>query len=254
MRYALLLCCLAMLAACHSPQQVAATPQRPTVSFDTNTTAIDTFEIETGLTVDPDDSLDTATTLKYGAGEQTELFIGWSPRQVIQLPGPDVRGPSDVVLGTRHQLWAGDADTPSAAVVVTGKLPTASRSNGLSSGEIDLRFGAILNHQFGSTNANAFYQYGALGNAAGAGTISEHTGTLTAGWSINDRIGSFVELAGVAIPSQNLESLFVILGATYAASTSTILDAGVTVGLSTDAPDLQLFVGLTHNFGRPTPR
>lgn len=245
---------LAISAACHSPQQAPVTPQRPTVSYDTATTAHGTFELEAGITVDPDDSFDSATAIKYGASESTELFVGWSPRQIVRQPGPDARGASDLVIGARHRLWEADDTTPSAAIVATAKLPTASQATGLSSGETDLRFGAILNQQFGAISANAFYQYGALGNAAGAGTISEHTAALTAGWAVNDRIGAFVELAGVTVPSMSFESLFVIVGATYTTSPSLVFDAGVTTGISSDAPDLQLFLGFTHNFGGPTSR
>lgn len=227
------------------------TPQRPTVSYDTSTTAERTFELEAGLAVDPGDSFDSPTTLKYGSAPGTELFVGWSPWQVADQPGPDLDGSSDVVLGARHRLWEEGDSSPSAAVVVSAKLPTASVAGGQSTGESDVRVGAILNQRFGPVTGNAFYQYGALGDPAGGGTISEHTATLTAGWAFDDRFGGFVELAGIFVPAQDLDSIFTIVGVTYAAMPSLVIDAGVTAGLSSDAPDLQLFVGLTHNFGGP---
>ncbi len=155
------------------------------------------------------------------------------------------------MLGARHRLWQGGEDLPSGAVVLATKLPTASTASGLSSGETDLRAALVLNQSVGPVGLNAFYQYGALGDPAGAGTVSEHTGTLTASVALTDRWSALAELAGVVVPAQDLESWFVITGVAWAAEPWLVLDAGVTVGLSDDAPDLQVFVGFTQNFGGP---
>jgi len=239
---------LAVAAGCHFPRQQPVTPQRPTVSFDTSTTAPGTVEVEAGVNVDPNDAFDSPTTVKFGTGERSELFVGYSPFQYLRLPGPDADGGSDLVLGTRTRLFDAADGLPSGALVLSGKLPTASAAEGLGSGQVDLRVGGVLNQQFGSVGANLFYQYGALGNPGG-GTSSEHTVTLTGSVPIAERWGGFAELAGVFVPSANVDSVFTILGATFAPEPWLVLDGGVTVGLSDDAPDLQLFFGCTHNFG-----
>jgi hypothetical protein len=239
------------VAACQLPRQAPVTPQRPTVSYDTSTTAPGTFELETGVTVDYSDAVDSPNTLKYGTADGTELFVGWSPLQYVVVPGQDAEGSGDVALGTRHRIVDAGDGTPSAALVLIGKLPTASSSQGLGTGEVDVLVGGILNQQFGPVNANAFYQYGALGNPNGGGTSSAHTVTLTAGTGITDHIGGFCELAAILVPSQDIESVFTIVGATFAAEPWLVFDAGAVVGLSDDAPDLQLFVGCTYNLGSP---
>jgi hypothetical protein len=238
-------------AACQAPERKAVAPQRPTVSFDTTTTAPKTFEVEAGVLVDPGDRVDTPTLWKYGASESTELDLGWSPYQYVDLPGRDVDGGGDVVLGVRQRLWDADGELPAGAVFFTGKLPTASAASGLGSGEVDLRVAGILNRQFGAVNTNLFYQYGALGRPGGVGTASEHTITLTGGVAIDDRWGAFCEFGGIFVPSARTDNVFTIVGATYAAQQWLVLDAGFVVGLSDDAPDLQAFVGFTCNFGRP---
>ena len=241
----------AAAASCQLPRQQPATPQRPTVSVNTTTTAEGTLELEAGVNVDPADAFDSPLRLKYGTGPATELFAGVSPYQRFDAPGADVDGSSDLVLGARHRLWQGGEDLPSGAVVLATKLPTASTASGLSSGETDLRAALVLNQSVGPVGLNAFYQYGALGDPAGAGTVSEHTGTLTASVALTDRWSALAELAGVVVPAQDLESWFVITGVAWAAEPWLVLDAGVTVGLSDDAPDLQVFVGFTQNFGGP---
>ncbi|MFN3242841.1 MAG: transporter [Planctomycetota bacterium] len=241
------------LAGCQLSQQAPVTPQRPTVSFDTATTAPGTFELETGVNVDPGDFFDTPNTLKYGTGERTELFVGWSPLQVLSQPGEDADGASDVVLGARHRLWDADDGTPSGAVVLSGKLPTASSNNGLGSGEVDLRVGGILNQSFGDVSANLFYQYGALGQASG-GTTSEHIATLTLGTPLAEDVGGFFELGGQFVPTTDTDALFAITGVTWSYSPSLVFDGGVNVGLSDDAADLQVFFGCTWNLGGPPMR
>ena len=242
---------VAVAAACQLPHQETVTPQRPTVSFDTATTAPGTFELETGVAIDPGDSFDAPNTLKYGADSRTELLAGWSPWQQVVQPGPDAEGGGDLVIGVRHRLFDAGDGTPSAGLVFRGKLPTASAAAGLASGEVDLRFAGILNQQFGAVNANLFYEYGALGDPTGDGTTSEHTTTLTASTAVSDRVGAFAELAWVTAPAQDRRSVFAIVGTTFAAESWLVFDAGATIGLSDTAPDVQLFVGCTHNLGAP---
>ncbi|MCR9248663.1 MAG: transporter [bacterium] len=239
--------------SCTLTDAAPATPQRPTVSFDTSTAAAGTFELETGVQVDPGDTFDSPNTLKYGTSENTELFVGWSPIQHVSRPGEDGLGSGDVVLGARHRLWDADGELPSAAAVLSGKIPSASAADGLGSGETDLRIATVLNRQFGDVTANAFYQYGALG-LPGGGTTSEHTATLTGSMALTEELGAFVELGGIFVPSASTDALFAITGATWSTSPDLVFDGGINVGLSDDAADLQLFLGCTWNFGPPLRR
>lgn len=234
---------------CCFTDRAPATPQRPTVSFDTSTTAAGTVELESGVLVDPSDLVDTPLTLKYGTGDDTELFVGWSPLLVLDRQGSDATGSGDVVLGARHRLWQADGGLPSAAALFSAKLPAASTADGLGSGQPDVRVGGVLNRSVGPVNANLFYQYGALG-VPGGGTTSEHTLTLTLGAGLADGVACFAELAGVFVPAASVDSVFLVTGVAFAPEPDLVLDAGITAGLSDDAPDLQLFVGCTVNFGR----
>ena len=84
------------------------TPQRPTYSSDTNTTAEGTVELESGLGASRDGDLSTPNTLKYGAGERTELFVGVSPFNVVERPGGDGVGFGDLLVGVRHRFLESD--------------------------------------------------------------------------------------------------------------------------------------------------
>ncbi len=225
------------------------TPQRPTVSSDTSTTKVGTLELEAGATVDPGDSLSVPTTLKWGAGEHTELFVGWPAFVHIERPGDDADGPGSVSLGVRHRFLEELVDRPSVATQLTTKLPTASQREGLDSGEIDFHAALIASQSFSGVALTGFYRLGVLGNPGPDGTILEHDIALAAGTSLDDRWGIFGEAAALLTPETDTEDVRLTLGATYAFAPSLVLDVGIAVGLTREAPDFQAMVGFTHNFG-----
>jgi hypothetical protein len=125
------------------PQQAPATPQRPTLSSDTNTTAHRTVEVEAGVLIDRHDEVDTPLALKWGMEENTELFASWSPFRAINLPGPGVEGVGDLSLGLRHRFADESETTPSGAFQLSAKLPTGESNPGPGTGETDL-FAALI--------------------------------------------------------------------------------------------------------------
>ncbi|MCB9879909.1 MAG: hypothetical protein H6835_20145, partial [Planctomycetes bacterium] len=163
---------------------------------------------------------------------------------------PDANGPGDLVLGMRQRLFGAGGGDLSGALVLSGKLPTAADSSGLGSGEPDVRLGAIVNRSFGGVGANLFYQYGALGDPAG-GSDDEHTLTLTLGTPLAAEVTMFAELGAIWLPEQDQRRVFCIPGLAWTVRPWCVLDCALNVGLSDDAPDLQLYVGSTINFGRP---
>jgi hypothetical protein len=66
----------------------------------------------------------------------------------------------------------------------------------------------------------------------------------------DEQWSAFAELAGVLVDDRDYEAAFATLGAAYAVSQYLVLDAGVVIGLSHDAPDFQLVFGGTFNLGR----
>ncbi len=228
---------------------VQVTPQRPTFSSGTTTTASGTVEIEAGLTVDPGDSVDVPTNTKVGLSEQTELFLGWSPYRHLDLRGPDGNGPSDLLVGTRHRFLDETDTRPAAALQLATKLPTGSTREGLSSGEVDFFAAGIVSKDFETVSLTGFYQLGVLGESNDDAVDVEHGLALALGVPILEELGAFAELAGVFTPEQNFDSVFTTVGVAYALSESLVLDGAFAVGLNDDAPDFQVLVGLTFNPG-----
>jgi hypothetical protein len=92
------------------------TPQRPTVSNDTRTTAFGTVEEELGVSIDPGDRYALGTRTSIGLSPQSELFVLWEPlisRDSSQIgrAGQDVDGDNDdetgvgdVLIGFKQRL------------------------------------------------------------------------------------------------------------------------------------------------------
>ena len=231
-----------------------ATPQRPTVSSSTATTAEHTFELEAGVVIDSGDTSAIATTLKYGTSDRTEIFASWSPWVFVEAPGADGSGPGDLFLGTRHRLVDEVGPLPSLGFQGQVKLPTADEGEGLGTGEVDFLLAAIATKQLGRASLNGFYELGVLGDPGESGdTDLMHTLTAGGGFDLDDRSSVFGELVAQVAPAQNLTSIFAIGGGAWKFGDTFVLDAAVAIGLSEDAPEFQILFGATRNFGALGP-
>ena len=249
---------LALTAACAAPsaswregQDVTATPQRPTYSRNTSTTAQGTVEVEAGLRRDPGDSFDTPTTLKYGLSSRDELFVGFSPFEMVELPGDDGEGFGDLLVGWRQRFWEAEEKGTSIAWQAAVKLPTADEDEALGSGEVDGFLAGILTMSTGEWSTTGYAQFGLLGEPDGSGVDHQEAvaGVFDMGLT-GTNTGFLAELAGVFTPEQDLEQVFTTLGVNWSPLPGVVFDTGILLGLTDDAPDFQYFVGLTRNLGR----
>ncbi len=230
---------------------IAATPQRPSLSSDTSTTAANSFELEAGATLDPDDYQAIPLALKWGLSSRSEFFLALSPYQNLELPGKDVNGASDLSLGLRHRFWDETPESPSMALQFSSKLATASESQGLGNGETDFFVAGILGKRLGDISTTAYYQLGLLGEVGDSSRDLEHSLALVAATALSSQWSIFVEPAVILQPEADLDSFFVTTGAAYSVSPSLVLDCALVIGLSREAPDLQILFGFTENLGQP---
>ena len=226
------------------------TPQRPTVSSDTNTVPGGALELESGVTWDPGDLVDTPNTLKYGLAPGTEASIGFSPLVYAELPGEDGFGISDLFLGIRHRFVDGADGRPSYAFLARTKLPTADEGEGLGTGEIDFRLALIASFGYGPIGLTSYYEAGFLGEINGDDTDLEHTLALAATGPQKGALGTFAELATIYSPERDFEAGLITTGITWSDRPDQVLDAGLVIGFGNDGPDLQFVVGMTRALGQ----
>jgi len=249
---------LVLIGACAAPsaswregQDTTATPQRPTYANNTSTTAQGTVEVEFGLQRQPAYTFDTPTTLKYGLTSHDELFLGLSPYRAIEVPGAQAEGFGDLLVGWRQRFWSDTDKGTSAAWQAKVKLPTADDSQGLGSGQVDGFLAGILTMTTEDWSATGFAQFGLLGELDGSGV--DHQEALSGVFDVpihGSNAGVLAELAGVFTPERDLEQVFTTLGVNWSPVPGVVLDTGVMLGISHDAPDFQYFLGFTQNIGR----
>ncbi len=250
--------CLFLSAAtsCESWREhaVRPTPQRPTVSSNTVTTGEHTLELEGGVAADFDGNLDTPLLLKWGIAENAELFVGWSPLVTVERDAENGFGFGNLALGTRVRVLDETDTTPAAAVQLYTKLPTATEGEGIGTDEVDFRIAGIADKQLGDFSTTGYYELGVLGNPVGTGTDLEHVLALAVSTPINERWNAFGELSFRNQVEGDTDVGLAIAGLAYLAHPHSIFDMGLAIGLNDDAPDVQLLVGYTHNFGGAAPR
>lgn len=246
-----LLGALPLVAACAGPrgEPFAATPQRPTFSSDTSTTARGTLELEAGVSVDPGEAMDTPVALKVGLTERADAFAAFSPYVSFPQSGPNARGPSDLFLGTKIRFSDEDDTLPSFAVQLATKLPTASTRSGVATGEMDAFTTLIATKALGPFTVTANYQLGFLGEPADDDFDLQHGGAIAGGIEVAPKLSAFAEIAGVFVHEQDVEAVLQTTGIAYAPRPDLVFDTGVQIGLSSDARDFFAFVGVTFNLG-----
>lgn len=227
-----------------------ATPQRPTFSSNTATTAQGTLEVEAGLLIDWKDRFDTPVTLKWGATPSTEYFLTWSPYVNYDTMGIDGSSIGDTLIGVRQRVQETSDGEVATAFQLATKLPTSDESEIGTTGELDFFTAGIVDIKSDGVSWTGFGQLGFLGEIddedvdlqwlfAGAGEVP-----------IEEELSAFAEAAVFYTHERDEESLFLTLGSYYKLQPSTILDAAVQVGIGSDTPDFALLVGFTQNLGR----
>lgn len=240
---------LALSSCGAAPKDRHVQPQRPTLGVDTSTTPEDELELELGAAFKPNRPRRDAqlpATLKLGLGPRTELFGGLSLWRSLG----DEEGLGDARLGLRHRLWNESYDRPATAFQLATKLPAADEGEGLGSGEIDFFVAGIHTRTVDRTAFTLFYQMGLLGEAEKSGQDIELALSSMADTDLTPRLAAFAELAGVFQPENDLESVSLNVGCAYRYAPWLYLDLGLSIGLTSDAPDVLLLVGLTRNLGR----
>ena len=242
--FALCPCLLAACSVTSSGGGLPVTPQRPTFSKNTSTTAEGSVELETGGEWDPGDTFRTPTTVKYGSGPKTEVYFGWTP--IVYDEGVTTVGPTQ--FGIRHRYYEGGDKVPSAAVQVSVDLPTGN--NRLERGETTTSFAGIVTGSAEQWTLNGYGSFDLVGDPNDKGVDPGFSLAFVGSHPVKNKWSGYGELAGTFVPNQDYDPIFSNIGMSYALAEWVAFDVGFLVGFNKDAPDFAFTFGLTRNFGR----
>jgi len=227
--------------------QVPAHPQRPSLGSTAATTVAGYVELEAGGVFE-DDGFSTPVRFRFGLGRIAEAYLGLSPIVGVDEGEGTETGFGDTVLGAKIRFF--ESPDGDAAVEAFVKLPTADEDKGLGTGDTDAGFRFIASRAWGKNQ----FHFNLGGDFAGVpdATSNDARWTLSLMWArtFESRLGMYGELFIQFLPAADDENISNQWGVTYTLNPSMVLDAGVNIGLSDDAPDVQVRMGITKVLGK----
>ncbi len=159
-----------------------------------------------------------------------------------------VDGFGDMQTRLKVNLWGNDGGRTAFALMPFGKWPTAKRplGNGEVEGGMIALFTVELVERWSLTLMN---EVDFMHDAFGDGYHAEYVNSITVAHEITDALGAYLEFFTVA--GQEAGGAWegqVDLGVTYGLTADIQLDAGVNLGVTESAPDVQPFVGVTVRY------
>jgi hypothetical protein len=231
----------------------------PPCTLDSGHVAVELGLADWTLERTPDSRTDTLQTgqllLRIGLTNSLEAQIGWTAfghvRERDRATGALARGSGvgDLSVALRQNLANPDGSGFSAAVMPFATLPVGGTALGAGewSAGVLLPVSYDLGHgiQVGVTG-----QMEAAADSDRDGRHLAYGGVAGLSLPLSDSLGGTVEIAATRDrdPSGHATEWLAGLSAGWMAKDGLQLDAGINIGLSTAAPDLQLYLGVARRF------
>ena len=225
---------------------------RPLTTDGTGTVEKGKFQLETGFDFarqeNHDKEFSPSMTLTYGLLERMDMGIGSGYLFVHPPEGKKENGFADTEMKVKYRLMDEKDWLPSFAVTGKLKMPTASESKGLGSGETDFGINVIFTKNLSKRwvfHINGGYTF------IGKHRVNNEFNYSVAGqFIISDKWALVAEILGVNNFNgrKGDDPLSGLLGTYYLITDNIVWDAGVEMGMSKTAPDFRLTTGLTLLF------
>jgi len=158
------------------------------------------------------------------------------------------RGFGVIVPRLKVNFWGNDGGRTAAGLISFLKLPTSQDhlDNSHPEGGVILPFAMSLPAQF---NLGLMTELDATHNVASSGYHPESVNTITLGHDIVGNLGGYAEFFSLVSFERNSPLVATIdFGLTYGLTENVQLDAGINLGVTRAAADLNPFVGLSWRF------
>jgi len=244
-------------AQCPSAPQgkIVANPNRPTVADPADITELGVLELEYGWERDwfPGAVRGNSFSGLVKFAATCNLEIRWGPDTLVTQGGR--RGFGDNWLGGQYRFHRQTAHVPTLAASYAVKIPSASEQEGLGSGRVDHQFRFLASQDVRGThfdfNASALL----IGRPLARG--HDHNAEINLAFShpLRGKLGLTGELYGDTRLNRAVPGFVSTLGAlTYTITPRLVVDAGMDVALTPDAPfRKRLVMGFTYSLAELYP-
>ncbi len=193
--------------------------------------------------------------VRIGLNHNTELDIIFEPlvfqrTEFFVIPPFSVEreGFGDTTLRIKRNLWGNDGGDTAFAILGFITLPTNQDDIGIDSAEggIILPFSKDLE---GAWSFGAQLEFDVVRNLADTGFEAGFSQTAVIGYEVSEQVGAFLEIFSFFTSESAFDWIGTVnLGFTWAITADVQLDLGIRVGISSAAPDSELFVGGSFRF------
>lgn len=224
----------------------AASATRPLDTEDTGTTEQGTFELELGaeyLRADGADAWIGSVVLGFGVLANLEARVESGALLLDDASGGARGGLGDTLIGVKYRLLDEASAWPAVLLASAVRFPTAGE--GLGDDDVDVVALVGIGKTFGplTVTGNAVYRF-----ALGDRDLDIWTLSASLELAATERLTLVAELIHAEGVARLGRAVLARGGVVYALSDSLRLDAAVAAGLTSQAPDLSVRVGLTLGF------
>jgi hypothetical protein len=220
--------------------ELAAVPNRPTVSTPAQTVQPGVLETEWGVDASASEQ-DLNGLLKFSVSKNIELRVTNDPL----LADFGTHGVGDTGLGFKYRFTQDSGSRPSLAFMYMAKLPTAG--DVLGSGEVDHAFTFLASKDLGRHHFDFNTVVNLLGRPQGG---FDHDVLNALAWShpLRGKWGVTAELSGANSPNAfTPASAQILASAIYTVLPRLVFDCGMAARITGDIPDSTFIAGFTYS-------
>jgi len=233
---------------------VASVPSRPTVSNSTDTTQCGVVELEYGWErqwVSPGvHQNDLSGGLRLGL--TPNLDFHWASADFLSMVDPTGArsGFGDTWLGLKYRFLRQTDHAPSLGVFYVAKVPSADDKNGMGTGRVDHAISFLASKDIGRVHID-FNVTQLLAGCQATDGFDHNTGlALSSSIPLTKRLGLVTEGYGYTSLNRDKPAFAsTTVGFTYQVQRRLILDSGIDIGVTSDAPQTRVFAGITYAIG-----
>jgi len=223
---------------------------RPLSTEDTGTVDAGHLEIELGYEFSKMDSKEHTLSFvsTFGILQNLDASIEIPYLFIKNKNEDDENGFGDLEMGIKLRLLKEKGSIPSLALKFKIKTDTGDESKELGSDDIDYQINSILSKNFTkNTTLHLNIGYTFIGESS-SDDVFNYSFALEN--FVNDKLNLVGELSGETTFEGGFDDnpFEVLLGFNYALTDISVIDAGISIGLSDASPDYKITTGITIGF------
>ena len=240
-------------ASCFS-STIVSVPSRPTVSNGADTTQCGVAEVEFGFERQWPGAGAHRDDLSGGLrlGLTPKLDFHWASGDywnIVDATGARI-GFGDTWLGLKYHFLTQGKRRPGLGIFYQAKVPSADETQGFGSGEVDHAISFLVSKDISRFHFD-FNVTPLLAGRHGTPGVDHNTGfALSFSVPITRHLGLVGEGYGYSfLNAQNPAFASTMAGITYQFGPRLVLDAGLDIGVTPDAPPTRVYAGVTYALG-----